>query len=84
MISESALVGGGIPVAVRLIRAEAFSANGSTNCIHSGQSDQAHFSVPGHWLGLRDRFQGDVFREGSPPETKPGEQVGDGDAESAS
>jgi hypothetical protein len=38
-------------------------------------------SVLGHWLGLRDRFQGDVFRGGSPPESKPGEQGGDGDAD---
>ena len=67
----------------RSICADAFSANGSTNCIHSGQADEFALFRSEALARVGEQISGDVFRGGRPSEPKPGEQVGDGDAEEA-
>ena len=67
----------------RSIRAESFATDGSTNCIHSGQADEFALFSSEALARVGEQISGDVFRGGRPSEPKPGEQVGDGDAEEA-
>jgi hypothetical protein len=66
-----------------MYRSAAFSSNGSTNCIHSDQSDEFGRFRSEALARVAGQISGGVFGGGRPSEPKPGEQGGDGDAEEA-
>ena len=70
-------------MASKSIRADAFSANGSTNCIHSGLRDEDAPLRSDALARVVPRYFQRVFPRREPSEPKQCEQVGDGDAEEA-
>ena len=68
-------------MASRSIRADAFSRNGSTNCIHSGLRDVDAPLRSDAFARVVLRYFQRVFPRREPSEPKQCEQVGDGDAE---
>ncbi|WP_411825400.1 hypothetical protein [Luteolibacter sp. AS25] len=55
-------------MSVRLILAESFATNGSTNCIHSGQSDEFALFRSEALARVGGQISGDVFRGCKPSE----------------
>jgi len=70
-------------MASKSIRADAFSTNGSTNCIHSGLRDVDAPLRSDALARIVLRYFQRVFLKREPSEPKQCEQVGDGDAEEA-